>query len=356
MREAAGRGRPPAWALALLGVGVATLLAVALFGGGGSDGAPRRDAPAPRYAFLSLESPHVASSYPTYAVLPSQEGPRPAITEPLTSAEAFAAPIAAYRRYAEGRLAAARQDAAQLTAALEAGSRDQAERHWRAAYSHYLQLGAVYLTGSLAGLNERINGTPGGLQGGVSNPRFSGLHRIEYGLWSGAAPASLAPVARQLESALAEMAARLPSAALSPSEYSTRAHEILEDAERDQLSGAAVPWSEEGVLGTEAGLTATERVMATLHTLLHSGDSEEAPIGPPVEAELAALRSVLTAIEAAHGGRLPPNPDLTTHETETLQGALGGALQALAQVPATLEAEPAPKPIRIPKKDERLVR
>ena len=335
-----------------MGVGIATFLAVTLLGGG-SGGASRQAAPAPRYAFLSLESPHVVSSYQTYSVLPSQEGPSPAVTEPTISAQAFAAPIAAYKRYAVDSLAVARRDAAQLTAALQAGSREQAEHYWRVTYSDYLQLGGAYLTGSLAALNEKIDGTPGGLPGGVSNPRFSGLHRIEYGLWSGAAPSSLAPSAGKLESDLAEMAGRLPHAEITPTEYSLRAHEILEDAERDQLSGTAVPWSGEGVLGTEAGLTATERVIATLRPFLHSGDKEEAPIGAALEAELAALRSTLTAIAAAHGGRLPRNTELTRHEAERVQAALGAALEALGQVPGTLEAEPAPKPIRIPKQDAR---
>jgi high-affinity iron transporter len=352
MREAVWRGRRPAWALALLGVGIATFLAVTLLDGG-SGGASRAAAPAPRYAFLSLESPHVASSYETYSVLPSQEGPRPAVTEPTISAAALAPSIAAYRRYAVDRLAAARRDAAQLTGALEAGSREQAEHHWRSTYSDYLELGAAYLAGSLAALNDRIDGTPGGLPGGVSNPHFSGLHKIEHGLWSGATPSSLAPAGQQLERDLAAMAGRLPHAEITPTEYSLRAHEILEDAERDQLSGAAVPWSGEGVLGTEAGLTATERVIATLHPLLNSGDKEEAPIGPPIEAELAALRSTLAAIQAAHGGRLPRNSELTRNEAERLQAALGSSLEALGQVPATLEAEPAPKPIKIPKNDAR---
>ena len=42
----------------------------------------------------------------------------------------------------------------------------------------------------------------------------------------------------------------LPGASITPLEYATRAHEILEDAQRDLLSGADVPWSGEGVLAT----------------------------------------------------------------------------------------------------------
>ena len=89
-----------------------------------------------------------------------------------------------------------------------------------------------------------------GLEGGVSNPRFAGLHKIEYGLWSGAAPRSLVGTADQLEVAVRKLRDVLPGASITPLEYATRAHEILEDAQRDLLSGADVPWSGEGPLGT----------------------------------------------------------------------------------------------------------
>ncbi len=341
----------------LAAAGVA-LLAAALgaCGSSGQAGPAATSTHASRYAFFTFESPHVASSYSTFALGPSQEAPRPAPTEPLTSSAAFAAPIARYKRYAEGRLAAARRDAAALTVALHAGSRTRAQAAWRATYSDYLELGAVYLSGTLADLNDRIDGTPGGVSGGVASPHFTGLHRIEEGLWTGAAPQSLAPAGARLQSDLATMAAKLPHTTITPLEYTLRAHEILEDAQRDQLSGTDVPSSGEGVLGTEAGLTATEHVLATMYLLVHPGqDAEEAPIGPRIEAELAALRSVFTKIERAHGGHLPSAQGLSIGEREALQGALGGALEALAQVPATLETEPAPKPIQIPKSDERIV-
>jgi high-affinity iron transporter len=334
------------------------VLLVAALGGCGSSGTAKPAAtttPAKRYAFFTFEAPHVASSYSIYAPGPSQEAPQAAPTEPLTTAAALAAPIARYKRYAAGRLAAARRDAAKLTLALQDGSRERAQDAWRATYSDYLELGAVYLTGALSEENDRIDGTPGGVPGGASSPRFTGLHRIEHGLWTGAAPRSLAPFGTRLQSDLAAMAAKLPHAEITPLEYTLRAHEILEDAQRDQLSGTAAASSGEGVLGTEAGLTATEHVLATMYLLLHPGpDEEEAPIGPRIETELAALRSVFTTIERAHGGHLPPAQGLDTSEADALQGALGGSLEALAQVPASLETEPSPKPIAIPKSDEKI--
>ena len=121
--------------------------------------------------------------------------------------------------------------------ALEANDRAASQAAWRAAYTTYLKLGAVYLVGPVAALNQQIDGTASGLEGGVSNPRFTGLHRIEYGLWSGAAPSSLLATERGLEASVRRLHGVVPHVMILPLEYATRAHEILEDAQRDLRRG-----------------------------------------------------------------------------------------------------------------------
>ncbi len=75
---------------------------------------------------------------------------------------------------------------------------------------------------------------------------------------------------------------------------------------------------------------------------------------PAVETELAAVRSALSAIAAAHGGRLPTSAQLTQQQSELLDGRLGGALEALSQVPGLLETEAPPQLTQIPRRDARI--
>ena len=62
----------------------------------------------------------------------------------------------------------------------------------------------------------------------------------------------------------------------------------------------------------------------------------------------------MAAIAAAHGGRLPANAGLTQAQAEQLDGALGGALEALSQVPGRLEVEIPPHVTPIPPSDARI--
>jgi len=155
-------------------------------------------------------------------------------------AGAFDAPERQYESYAQRWSATAQHDTATLEATLRAGGPLQlAQRQWVSAWTDYLRLGAVY--GLFQNLDHAIDTTAGVLVRGTADPSFTGFHRLEYGLWTGQAAASLVPVAQRLLSSLAALHPAIAQLRITPLAYATRAHEILEDAQRDFLSGADVP-------------------------------------------------------------------------------------------------------------------
>ncbi len=324
--------------------------------GSGSSAAATRTAAssgdaAPQFAAPGLAryqegSPHVTSRLNVYSSQGAVAGAAatPPDELPPVSASRFRSPVAAYKAYSVGRLHLMQGQITQLQAALAAGDRAAAQTAWRGAYAYYLNLGAVYLEGPISELNDAIDGTPGGLAGGVASPQFSGLHRLEYGLWNGASLTSLQPWARKLSSDVSKLAAMLPGVQIDPLDYATRAHEILEDAVRDQLSGTDAPWSGAGVLGTSAGIVATTEVVKTLTPLLTNRES----VLPTVTADMAGLRATLATIVRAHGGSVPTTSQLTRTQSEQLDGSLGQALEGLAQIPGALETTPAPVVPKIP--------
>jgi iron uptake system EfeUOB component EfeO/EfeM len=358
MRASTARSWMPL-ALGALCVAAGVFLALTALGVGRRTGSvPHAPYALTPLATYSPQAPHVLSK----VVVDSAQGAvrgasaTPAPELPPLPPSAFAAPIAAYRGYALAQLRSTEGQLELLQSALQANDRAAAQTAWRGAFERYLRLGAVYLDGQVAldgevaSLNRAIDGTPGGLEKGVASPRFTGLHRIEYGLWGGAQPRTLVGYARSLDANVHRLARVLPRAALTPLEYATRAHEILEDAARDFLSGADVPWSGAGVAATAAGLDATEEVIATLRPLLKRATD----VTSAVNTELDSLRGAMSAVAAAHGGRLPSSAQLTQRQSELLNGAVGGALEALDQVPGALETETPPPTPQIPQRDVRI--
>jgi high-affinity iron transporter len=329
-------------ALALACAALAAFVVVTALGLGASGSRPATSR-VPLAAYVEF-APHVASQL---VILGYEGGKRgaslapPPGDKPLPISD-FDRPVAEYLAYAATQLRLMAGPLRSLEASLSKNDRNQAKRAWEAAYARYLHLGAVYLEGPIAVLNQRIDGSPGGLPGGTASPRFTGLHRIEYGLWTGAPPDSLLGWARQLSANVEELRALLPHVSISPLDYATRAHEILEDAVRDLLSGADVPWSQQGVLGTAAGLAATEEVVGTLRPLIDMSI---------VDTELAHLSGVMEGLAAAHGGTLPSNTELSQKQSEALDAAVGEALEALSQVPGSLETTKLPVTPTIPARD-----
>jgi iron uptake system EfeUOB component EfeO/EfeM len=248
---------------------------------------------------------------------------------------AFNGPIAAFRVYAEHWAARFSAALPTLRTALAGGGRAASERAWATAYGDYLHLGAVY--GLLPGtLDARIDGMPHQLPGNGSAGSLaglSGLHRIELGLWTGAPPQSLVHWATQLQHDAVTLRRVLPTVDIDTLDYTLRAHEILEDAQRDFLSGTDVPWSGAGVLATAAGVAATQEVVRTLTPLLQGRDNT---LGE-VQSWLPQLEAVLNRIRADHHGTYPSLEQLTTAEREQLNGTMDGTLAALSLVPGTLD-------------------
>jgi iron uptake system EfeUOB component EfeO/EfeM len=252
--------------------------------------------------------------------------------QPLHAGD-FRKPVGEYRVYSEGQAKAVQREVAKLQGELKAGDVAAAKATWLAAYDHYLRLGAAY--GALGPLDEEIDGNPGRLPGGDHDPRFTGLHRIEMGLWNGEAPARLVAPADYLAARVKHLQVAVRRIAISPLVYATRAHEILEDAQRDMLSGIDAPWSGAGLRATADSLAATEVVVGTLRPLLDGrGSTIE-----PVEVELAQFRATLDRVRQEHDGEWPTLEEMSQRQHELVDGALGSLLERLDTIPGALEVK-----------------
>jgi high-affinity iron transporter len=342
------------WGLVVfLAIAAAAFGSFRLLGVGSADSARPAAAVFVPLAEYAERAPHVSSLLNITGVQGEVRGQSvlPAPDQPPVRAASFATPTARYLGYSVAQLTIMQPEIAALRAALSEGARTVAQADWVKAWTQYLHLGGVYLQGRVAALNQAIDGNAGGLAGGTANPHFTGLHRIEFGLWSGQAPQSLVRYADTLSADVARMRALLPRTVISPLALATRTHEILEDAVRDLLSGADVPWSGEGVAGTAAGVVATRELISVLRPLLKEPAALQAdpPANPRtpavVDADLHVVQSELDALAGAYGGQLPTDRQLTKMQAERLDGDVGQALEGLAQLPGMLETTgPAPTP------------
>jgi high-affinity iron transporter len=253
----------------------------------------------------------------------------------------FKKPVAEYKVYAHGWIESTIRDSERLGTALATGSRAASKRAWEKAWGDYMHLGADY--GLFGELEEELDGTGGGPRTSPSDPDFVGFRRLEWGLWTGRPLSSLLRYDHRLVAGLARLRAALPGVEIDSLDYATRGHEIIEDAQRDLMSGMDVPWSHQGVLGTAAALASVEEVVHTLNPLLSGrGDTEG-----EVKFWLVRLHDLFASLR--RHGRYPTLDQMGEREHEEFNGYVAGALSALQMVPSTLETEEYEAPPSIPR-------
>jgi hypothetical protein len=255
-------------------------------------------------------------------------------------ARRFRRPVREYKAYAHGWIERTIRDSKALEAILAAGSsRVEAERAWERAWADYMHLGADY--GLFGELEEELDGTAGGPRISPTDPGFVGFRRLEWGLWTGRSLLSLSGYGQRLVRDLIRLRTALPGVEIDALDYATRGHEIVEDAQRDLMSGADVPWSHQGVLGTAAALASVEEVFQTLKPLLSGRENTEGE----VENWLVRLHDLFAGFR--RHGRYPSLDQLSEADHERLNGYVAGALGALEMVPSTLETEAYKAPTSI---------
>jgi len=261
---------------------------------------------AARYVRLAISSPCLA---PTTPPVP------PVLPEDLAEARDT------YERYVDGQLAHLTDDVAALRAAVGGGDPTRARAAWLVAQLCWERVGAAY--GSFGDLGDAIDG----------DPAFTGLHRIEYGLWHGERAATVLPAVDQLAGDVTRLRATLGEVAPGPADLPLRVHEILEDALRDHLTGLTDFGGGAGLAETLAGVDATAALLDAFAPLL---DARRPDLLPAVRAGLDTVRHALLA--AGDATTWPPPAAVPAPLRRRIDAALGGVLESLAEAPGLLEA------------------
>jgi hypothetical protein len=250
------------------------------------------------YLRLAVSSPCLTLPYtPTTPVLPEEQA---SVRE-------------AYQRYVAGVLDQLTKDVAALHAAVAGSDRAKARAAWLTAQLTWDRVGAAY--GSFGDHADAIDGLPQGLPGGVRDPDFVGLRRIEHGLWHGAALGPLLPMVDAAGRQVAALRGDLPAATPDAIDLPLRVPEILEDALRFHLTGLTDMGAGAALAETAAAVDATAALLDLFGPLLDERRPELRP------AAHAGLQNLKQAIAVRRG----------------VDAALGGVLETLAQAPGLLE-------------------
>jgi len=279
------------------------------------------------YALTCLPEDSDAETGPAVTVT---DGPAAGATavQPVTEVDLGPA-VASYRAHVTAGLTALAADVSSLRTVLSSGNRERSRRAWLTCQMAYNRLGAAYDTFGDAA--DAIDGLPDGLPDGVHDGGFTGLRRIEYGLWHGEALPSLRPVADRLAGDVAALRKDFARERTDPNDLPLRAHEILENSLQFELTGEADQGGGAGLATISANLEGTRMVLAAIAPVVR----QRYPRWPATLDELTALQRLVAAQD--RGGAWRPVQELSAADRERLDGALGQLLEDLAPIAAVGE-------------------
>jgi high-affinity iron transporter len=252
-------------------------------------------------------------------------------TEISVTPAQLAGPLTAYRTYVTQQLGLLATQVTELQSAVASGQLSSAETSWLTAHLTWQRLGAAYdafgtlgtqINGLATGQNVGdIPGTPGGTD-------FEGFHKIELDLWGHQDLAAAGIDADQLAANLTRLTAKFPLDDIPPAELPLRAHEILEDSQRDELSGDDDYGSGTDMASVEADVEGERVLLQILTPLLN----ERAPdLVPRVTAQLDRLDGALAATQ--QNGQWVAVAQVPLAQRQQVDGAMGAALEILAVIP-----------------------
>jgi len=240
-----------------------------------------------------------------------------------------------YQAYAAAQLADLAHQVTTIAGDLRRNDIAKAKQDWLAAQLDWERVGASY--DSFGDLGLAVDGLPDGLTNGVSDKDFTGLHRLEYGLWHGQSATELEQVTAALAKNVAAVRHNLTTDDLAgdPTNLPVRAHEILEDALRDHLSGMDDEGGGAAFAQTYADVQVTRAVLGYLTPLI---DARQPGLVATLTAQLDTLDQQLIATQA-NGGWLSLGA-ASLSAREHVNAATGAVLESLASVPDLLEVPP----------------
>lgn len=260
----------------------------------------------------------------------SASGPAP--YKPATLAELQPA-ATSYQAYVRPKLNTLQQQVNTIEADLRSGDMTKARTDWLPAQLTWEQVGAAY--DSFGDLGDAIDGLPWGLQNGVNDKDFTGLHRLEYGLWHGQSTSTLLGVTTDLHSNITKLMGQLPKITIDPTDMPIRAHEILEDAQRDKMVGTDDFGSGAMYPETSADVAATRVVLSMLAPQI---TSRRPQLVKTITSQLDSLDAALNATKS--GGAWRPMSQVPLSAQQQVNAQLGNVLESLSLVPDLLEVPP----------------
>jgi iron uptake system component EfeO len=235
------------------------------------------------------------------------------------------AAVAKYRGYLEENTEELARRTKVFTKLVIAGDLNGAKATYAAARVPYERIEPV--AESFGDLDPRIDAR----ENDVPASEFGGFHRIEKALWEEGTAKGMAPVAKQLQADVEELAQKVETVDLRAVQIANGANELLGEVSASKITGEEERYSHTDLVDFEANVEGAEAAFEAVKPLLDESDPE---LGGEIEADFKAVFAELQPYRRGNG--FVPYTKLTEADTRKLAGSIDTLAEKLSHVPAAI--------------------
>jgi iron uptake system component EfeO len=233
----------------------------------------------------------------------------------------LAAPIAAYKIWVGDEIEQLLAETQKFVDAIKAGDLSKARALYAPARAPYERVEPI--AELFSDLDKRIDVRADEFEKKEADPKFSGYHRLEYGLFSQGSSEGLAPIADQLMADLRELQSRVRGLTVPPEKVVGGASALIEEVARTKISGEEDRYSRTDLWDFKANVEGAGKI----HELLRPLSMKENPkLVARIDANFAKINVLLAKYESADGGYV-------SYDTVSKRdrAAMRGPINALAE-------------------------
>ena len=234
------------------------------------------------------------------------------------------AAIQRYRDYLEKNTALLVANTQPFVAAVVAGDVAKAKSLYAAARIPYERIEPV--AESFGNLDPRIDARAND----VPASEFGGFHRIEKALWEEGTAKGMAPVAKQLETDIAELQEKVKTVSLQAVQIANGANELLSEVSASKITGEEERYSHIDLVDFEANVEGSQVAFESVEPLL-SGDPK---LAREIEADFDKVYAALKPYRRGDG--FVSYTELTAADTRKLAIVIDTLAEKLSQAPAQI--------------------
>jgi iron uptake system component EfeO len=230
-----------------------------------------------------------------------------------------------YRSYLEENTAELVKATEPFVAAVVAGDVARARSLYAAARIPYERIEPV--AESFGSLDPKIDARENDLPAS----EFEGFHRIEKALWEEGTAKGMAPVAKQLQADVEELAAKVKTVELQAVQIANGANELLGEVSASKITGEEERYSHIDLVDFEANVEGSEAAFEAVKPLLDESDPE---LSGEIETDFKMVFASLQPYRQGNG--FVSYTELTKADTKKLAVAIDTLAEKLSQVPAAI--------------------